>query len=470
MSKGGLVYNTTENGAVALGSTGDSCVDLFASIGACDTSNIPHAWIQDRELTTGIMFWVRSVRDGSGRRNEFIKFLKGLDITFIEDNLELIVNNGYWKDVFHFESNKITEFIASHIKKGTCLACKWAPRKGELARKITTACGFTNKEYRKHIKEHSKNVVEHNLCQKLDMTVNDFNWVASKASQLYRKTFIRKYPDTYKEWLTSDKTKATAGAVYPHEILKLVFGYGNYDENDVLLANKQWESLPDYIPEGKSFMPIVDVSGSMTTVSGDNKTKCIVIAVALGIYLAQRCKSNFKNRFITFSENPEFELIKEQSLVEIIRDMRKSAWGMNTDFEKAYMLILKSAINWNIKPEDMPDYLIVLSDMQFDSAVGDNKLHQSIIEKRFNEAGYNIPKIIYWNLAKPRQPGNTFQATSKHKDVALISGFSPSIMKKVLACEDINPYNIMMETIQPFIDKINMSRLPEILNLNTCII
>ena len=67
------------------------------------------------------------------------------------------------------------------------------------------------------------------------------------------------------------------------------------------------------------------------------------------------------------------------------------------------------------------------------------------IKNKFNESGYEMPKLVFWNLNS--YSGN--QSTMNEDGVCMVSGFSPSIMKAILSCEDFNPMNVMMEALEP---------------------
>ena len=103
----------------------------------------------------------------------------------------------------------------------------------------------------------------------------------------------------------------------------------------------------------------------------------------------------------------------------------------------------------------MPTMLLVLSDMQFDeSQRGRSGPHIENIKNRINEAGYTMPKLEFWNL---REAMTGMPATENTEGVALVSGFSPAVMKAILAAEDINPITVMLEALDPI--KLNIKAL-----------
>lgn len=119
------------------------------------------------------------------------------------------------------------------------------------------------------------------------------------------------------------------------------------------------------------------------------------------------------------------------NLIEKILKASNSDWGMNTAFDKVFLdLLLPLAIKHNLKPEDMVKRLFVFSDMQFDKARGDStntwETSHEVIERKFKEAGYELPEIVYWNLS---QQEDTTPVTHDQKGVALMSRFSPSMLK-----------------------------------------
>ena len=100
----------------------------------------------------------------------------------------------------------------------------------------------------------------------------------------------------------------------------------------------------------------------------------------------------------------------------------------------------------------MPTKVLILSDMEFDEAISDNydkvtdwnPTAQEMIKGMYEEAGYKMPGIVYWNI-QSRQ--DNVPTRFDEMGTALVSGFSPSIMKSILSCEELTPYKMMMETI-----------------------
>jgi hypothetical protein len=155
------------------------------------------------------------------------------------------------------------------------------------------------------------------------------------------------------------------------------------------------------------------------------------VSVGLGIYLSERLTGDFKNLVCTFSSNPAFFTIPEGTLKEKVIALKNANWHMSTNFGKVFELVLSRAKANNITEEDMPKNILVISDMEFNSA-DDNRTNFEYVQDLYKASGYTIPKLVFWNVNG--RIGNT-PATINDKGVQLISGFSPSIMKYVLEAE-----------------------------------
>jgi hypothetical protein len=316
------------------------------------------------------------------------------------------------------------------------------PRKGVEANKLRKLFRITPKQYRKMLVELT-NVVESKMCAG-DWESIDYSKLPSLASSRYQKSFVRndknRY-DEYKQSLLDGTAKVNAGAVYPYDIIKSMKMGG-----DEIVNNKQWESLPNWMEGSEErILPVVDVSGSMSCLVGDNPNlSCMDVAISLGMYISERNEGNFKDAFITFSENPQLQYLTGD-LKQRMRQLHNADWGMSTNLESVFNLILTQAKNNNISEDKMPTKILILSDMQFNQATRKDSLGaQSMIESMYEEAGYTKPDIIYWNL---NAKGGNFPVEFDKNGTALVSGFSPSILKSLLGGKSMTPESILMDTV-----------------------
>lgn len=454
----------TENGMKARASTASACVDLFFKIGAMRGQDpIPAftaAYVEDAEIATRIALWARDARSGAGEREIFRKVLRHTAKNFMGHELERLVNKtpelGRWDDLLVLLEDGIdadiqdvvVSRIGTALMKGDGLCAKWMPRKGAVAVKLRTKLGMTPKQYRKTLVTASK-VVETQMCAKDWENIN-FSHVPSVAASRYKKAFNRHTPK-YKEWVEKlvkgDKTvKINAGAIYPYDVLK---GVGNYayvnlfNRTELNAIKAQWDALPNYIGDA-NVLSLVDVSGSMTAQIAGTKTTALDVAVSLGLYCADKNKGKFKDTFLTFSGSPELLHLKGD-ILQKVQQMVKSNWAMNTNLHAAFEKILSVAVKGNVPQEEMPQTLLIMSDMQFDQCVRHDDSAIEMIRRKYEDRGYQMPNVVFWNLmARSNVP-----VKFNEKGTALVSGFSPSILKSVLSgdMEDMTPHGVMMRTL-----------------------
>jgi hypothetical protein len=102
---------------------------------------------------------------------------------------------------------------------------------------------------------------------------------------------------------------------------------------------------------------------------------------------------------ITFSEVPKLVRIHGWNLQEKLDYMRRAEWGMSTNMEAVFDLLLDTAIRTNARQEEMPSAIYIISDMEFNCAVRDP--HKTVYDnarERFAEYGYELPAVIFQNV------------------------------------------------------------------------
>ena len=155
----------------------------------------------------------------------------------------------------------------------------------------------------------------------------------------------------------------------------------------------------------------------------------------------------FKDMWLTFTNDSHIDILKGDLLAKM-NQVRRNV-GYDTNIESAFRSILKVAVDNRVAAEDMPKYLLVLSDMEFNPAyMGGNSVGAwELATKMFEAAGYQLPKLVWWNLnARPDATGNS-PVRFDQRGTAMVSGFSPSIMKSILAAKNFSPRDVMLETI-----------------------
>jgi len=449
----------TENGMRARKSTANACVDLFFKIGASRGKDIVPdfvaALVEDRDVALRIAQWARDARSGSGERQVYRDILAYLEKNDKDAAAKLLAKTpeiGRWDDIFVFSDkdlkSKAFSMLGDALREKNGLAAKWTPRQGPLAAEIRAFFGMSPKFYRKSLVELT-NVVEQQMCAGKWDEINHSH-VPSLAASRYKKAFSR-HGAKFAEYVAKLKAgdadvKVNAAAVYPYDVLKGVASlhYSNsYGKTELDHIVAQWEALPNYVGDA-SILPLVDVSGSMSTGIGGGKTTAMDVAVSLGLYLADKNKGKFKDTFLTFSSKPELLHLKGD-VVQKAQQMVKSSWDMSTDLHKALDKILSTAVSGKVPQSEMPAMLLILSDMQFNACVKHDDTALKMIKRKYEEAGYTAPAVVFWNLnAKDNVP-------VKHdkSGVALVSGFSPAIVKSVLSTDmdQFTPEGIMLKTV-----------------------
>ncbi|OMO60455.1 Thioredoxin-like protein [Corchorus capsularis] len=254
----------------------------------------------------------------------------------------------------------------------------------------------------------------------------------------------------YLEDVKSGKSSIAAGALLPHEIIESL-----NDSDGGEVAELQWQRMVnDLLQKGKlrNCMAVCDVSGSMSGTPME-------VSVALGVLVSELSEEPWKGKLITFSENPQLQMVQGRNLKEKTDFVRDMEWGANTDFQKVFDLILDVAVKGQLKPEQMIKRLFVFSDMEFDQASGHRswsyygyghghgrETDYQVIVRKFTEKGYgeSIPQIVFWNL----RVSKATPVPGTQNGVALVSGFSKNLMKMFLDQDgDINPEAIMEAAI-----------------------
>jgi hypothetical protein len=455
---------TTANGAVTNASSLNKNVDLFflagASRGKDIKSTFAGALVEDSEVAVRVLEWARDARGGAGERETFrnlfgylIKAEPALASRVLVKTPEL----GRWDDVLiafgttlEREALRMIAFALNDVKDGLC--AKWMPRQGAQANKIRSYMKLTPKQYRKLLVGLS-NTVEQKMCAQ-DWTGIVYPHVPSVAAGRYQKAFLKHDPSgyaAYKAALVSGEAKINASVAYPYDVIR------SLNNGDSTVATEQWKALPNYL-EGsdENIMPVVDVSGSMTAVSVSGSVNALDVAISLGLYVSERMGGVFKDTFMTFSGSPEMLHLKG-NLKQRYDAMARSNWGGNTDIQAVFKLILNSAVKAKVPQKEMPTKILILSDMEFDTCVtaGNNGGRfgggapvsvsaMEMIEKEYAKAGYKLPQVVFWNLNG--RAGNS-PVTYNKVGTALVSGFSPSIVKSVLGGEEMTPISIMLKTV-----------------------
>ena len=280
--------------------------------------------------------------------------------------------------------------------------------------------------------------VEQKLCAG-EISKIEYSKVPSVAMNRYKNLFMRKDESRYNQYISDifeGKEKINASVLFPNDIIKNI-GHSNAD-----VAQAQWDALPNYMENStERILPVCDVSGSMSGLPME-------VSIALGLYISERNKGIFKDAFITFSETPAMQYVLGNKLIDRVSSLGNADWGMSTNLQKVFDLILNAATRESLPADEMPTKLLIISDMEFNQA-DYNKPNLDVIRQKYSDSGYTMPEIIFWNVngRVGNIPANKFDSK-----IGLVSGFSPSILTSVLAGKVETPEQLMLKTISKYTD------------------
>lgn len=477
---------TTLNGSVTYSTSMSKSLDLFFKCGASrnlDPSSIIDyvraSYLEDPNLTLIILFYLRSVREGQGERRLFRIAMNDIlsnnkyDEEYLTRLLVLVPEVGRWDDLFYM-INPNTQRIISNIiidqfyadkfcmkdGKSISLLAKWLPTSKnksmkELTYKVRKMMEMSEESYRTEISELRSylNIIEKKLVTK-EYSRIEYDKIPSRAFSKYMSLFAKKDYDRFTEFMnkvkSGEKSINTTG-LYPYDIIHKLEN-GDSDHLTTL-----WYNLKDY--ECKNSLVVCDVSGSM--LYGEIKNiPPIDVSISLGIYTAQHNSGPFHNMLMTFSANPRLvELSDDKNIRRLYNQVNGLNWGANTNIDKVFDVILKSAIESKCSQEDMPSTIYIISDMEFDECVESHDTNYEHAKSEYKNHGYKLPHIVFWNV---NSLSDSIPVIDSESEVSLVSGASPIILDTVL--EGLTPYESMIKLLKKmsFYDILDNMKVKEI--------
>lgn len=476
----------TENGAVGYATTGLSILDLNFSVTSLRNKSereiedkFVKAFYEDKLVAMKWLFYLRD-REGIGERRSFrvmMKYLASNHPEIAKAVLALIPEYGRFDDLWIFLDTELKDDVITLVKKQLnedaknmmenkpiSLLSKWmasqntsSKKTRQIAKVLRNGLGMTHEQYRKTLSKLRAylKVVEVDMSAKRWGDIN-YSTVPSRANLLYNNAFLRNDEERRRAYLAAlergDKNvKINASVLFPHDIVhRYVEGgwYPKVKSKDTTLE-ELWKALPDYVKGNENTICVADGSGSMTSTVGGTNVTALDVANALAIYFSEKCSGQFKDNYITFSQNPKLvDFSNAKTLREKIEIALKHDEVANTNIEAVFNLILKTAINKNMTQDELPKNILILSDMEFDSATYSRygKPNQTLfntIAQKYAEYGYKLPRLVFWNICSRT---GTIPVKQNDLGVALVSGFSPAIVKMVLS-NSTDPYECLLEQL-----------------------
>ena len=474
-------WTLTENGAVALNTTGTALLDLFGTIGALRSRKpieietmLEDAYNEDPLNTVKCIMYARDVREGLGERRVFriaLKWFAKRNPQAVIKNIALIAEYGRYDDYYELIDTPVENAMWNYLhqvfrqdaanmgvnkfngqSKPVSLLAKWLKTADASSKKtrqlgILTAkkFGMTVYTYKRMVRALRKylEVVEPKMCAN-EWSKIDYSAVPSRASMLYKNAFMRHDEDRYTEFIdkvNKGEAKINASTLYPYDILErysIDSGWATrYSEVEDPAVEALWKNLPNYVEPGTNAVVMADTSGSMNG-------RPMNSAVGLAIYFAERNTGAYHNLWMNFSDTPKWQKLRGKTLCQKLNNMDMDNWDNNTDLHAAFKLVLNTAIKNNVSQDEMPKSIIVISDMEIDSCGDRNWTFYDQMRSEFAERGYQIPQIIFWNVNSRH---DVFHADKTRKGVILCGGQSTTTFKTLINSVDMNPVEYMMSVL-----------------------
>lgn len=462
----------TENGGVTYKSTMNGLMDLFAMGGAyrkrSDADVIllfDKAFQEDETYALKCLFYLRDVRGGQGERRFFrvvIKWLANKHTDAMRRNLIYVPEFGRWDDLYAFIGTPLENEafdimyhqLANDVEcKTPSLLAKWLKSENTSSADSRRLAALTRKHFNMTPRQYRKTLsVLRQRIKVLERLMSENRWdeiefdkIPSKAGLIYRNAFARhdlmrekENKQTYAEFAKSSETKVNAKTLNPcevvHEAVKVA--HSPLEDTNRLMVNKYWDNLEDYFHNAVfNGVAVVDTSASMT--GGwdrrDSQINPIDVAISLGVYCAEKCNKNspWYSHYITFSRKARLIPVEGVDFVDKCKRIYSKYLCENTNIRSVFDLLLSLAIQNNVKQEDMPENVVVISDMEFDYCSDIGRDYMSEMEKIariWAQHGYKLPKLVFWNV-EARQDNIPMRDNGR---VTFVSGYSPVLFEQIM--------------------------------------
>ena len=484
-------WKLTENLAPARATTGNNLIDLFAVIGAMRErpeadiiSMWENAYRESPELAVRMIFYAGDIRGiGLGERRTFRILIKHLANTHPSVMRKNIVNIPYynrWDSLYELIATPcepdmwtivrmqwLEDFGNMKHNKPISLMAKWlasvnasSKKTCMLGRKTARELHLSESLYRRALSQLRAylKVVEKSMSAQEWATI-EYSAVPSYAMKNYSKAFARHDGDRFSNYKESLEQKIADGTIsqkdiksatlFPYDLVRKYIDNdsefwfrGSYIGRYDTITEAQWKALPDYLDEEANVVVMADVSGSMYSPN----YQPISASLSLALYFASRNKGIYHNKYMTFTDRPSFLTINENAS---LHDQLVQAWsagvGYSTNLERAFTYILDTAIENNVKSEDMPKALVVVSDMEIDPFFRGYQLDfLEEMTRRFRNAGYSMPKVLFWNV---EGRNSTFHAKYTNPNAVFASGYSASAFTSIIKGINKTAYEVMYDTL-----------------------
>lgn len=496
-------FTYTENGGITHKTTKSDLLDMFAMGAAMRNRSdedvilmFRKAYAENPTYALKCLFYIRDIRGGQGERRFFrlcIRDLASQDPEAMRRNIKNIPAYGRWDDLYELIGTPVEKDMWTFMKhqlaldvqsKTPSLLAKWMKSENtssaasvKIGRQTRAAMGMTSRQYRKTLSVLRERI---NILERLmsagEWDKIEFDKIPSKAGFIYKNAFARhdvermqvaKGVQSYADFVKDNTKKVNAKDLYPYEIVGEAIDITEYNypyklDNSIERAavNKYWDNYLESFDDFKfNGIAVVDTSASMLRYG--SKDQPMNIAISLGLCCAEKAQGPFHGHYISFSSKPQLIKVEGIDFVDKVKRIYSTNICENTNIKGVFDLLLKTARENFCSQEDLPENIIIISDMEFDSCAAPGwRRYDNVDFPAFNKQnvntelekiaiqwakyGYKIPNLIFWNV-DARQ--NNIPMLGE--GVSFVSGMSPSIYQTIATGK--TGYDLMM-------DKLNSSR------------
>lgn len=471
--------SVTENGAIGYRTSGSLLLDINFSATSMRRmkdqaieSKFIKAFYENRLLAVKWLFYLRDRKEGLGERRSFrvcLNYLAESHEELAEALIPLIPEYGRFDDLLVFLETDLAGQVCQYMRRQldcdltaveaggpVSLLAKWLPsatasaaETRTLAAKAAKGMGFRIRTYRRilsKLRSYMK-VTEREMSDRAWKRIS-YDKVPAKANLRYDGAFYRhdrERREQYLDALANSSEGIHVSHLMPYEIVHRYMKRLNDNrflcclENTDIMTEVMWRKLIRQGVEQEAeaglerVIVVADGSGSMTSaISQESGVTALEVANSLAIYFASSLCGAYRDRYITFSSHPQMvDLSWGRNLKEKLEIALAYDEIANTNIEAVFDLILKTAVDNQMKQEELPEGVLILSDMEFDMAVSAPVTARLFdqMEARFQAAGYELPRLIFWNLCGRT---GTIPMTDNGRGLSLISGFSQNAISAAL--------------------------------------
>ena len=496
--------SVTENGAVGYKTSGKKLLDMNFAVSSLRSKPDKEVEMQFAEacgenLNNAIvwLFFARDCTKGMGERRLFricFKYLAREWPVITRKLVPLVAEYGRWDDLWCLLDSPnlkgcvlqlVTAQLTSDMRnaqqgKSISLLAKWLPSETTSSQETRNLAGIiraslqvTPRRYRKVLSALRKylDVTERKMSANQWGEIK-YEAVPSRANLNYNSAFLRHDEERRREYLgklEKGETKINSSVLFPHDIVHKYIDSPSWRLSTLpydAALEAMWKGLPNTVEGGAGTIVVADGSGSMTSPVGKTKITAWEVAHSLAIYFAEKLPKPFRDKYITFSMNPQLVNLSGANTLKGKLDIAvRHDECANTNIEAVFDLILRTAVQNQLRQDEMPKNIVIISDMEFDNCASSGSVNEvnywtrhrptttlfETIAKKYESLGYKLPRLVFWNV---NSRTGTIPVKENDLGVALVSGFSPNVAKMVLSGK-LDPYEALMDTLNsPRYDKV----------------